>query len=830
MVFNRDMKRRVMFLLPLAVLVGSAQGPVVFPRTVLNPFTLQPAPSRVTPGGLLVLRGINLGPVEEAKASGTPLPTRLADPPVQVMVNNRAAPLFSVGSGRIVLQVPWETPQGLATIVVRRGELASRATSVQVVNFLPAVRSRNDLGFGEAMGTLDGSTLKLTATGLGPTDPQPASGEAGPADPRVQIRAYVGGLPARTSAKLSEQRVGEYDVSIEIPADARPGDVISLEAGNNPPANRPTFGKATAAEVQFLRVPEGAASIRVLRAADLRGNYIVASAARGENGCYPSWLFDLGRGLSSRIEDCLIAAGVNAPSPVTPINESGSLAALVGPATGEVQTGLTSRVTLFNPASQVPMNVELPAPASTLAGQAGRVLAVAPTTPPTAFAIDPQTGDVTEALAPAGGGQGGQPGAAAININTLALDLGDGLTHLLSPLVNLGQQRFAIVVGDNAEKPAKAKLALLNNQGAVADTRDFPDGWLPLIPPLLANQGGGAPGGQPGQPGLPGQPGPGGLPGGGGAGALARFRLPMNWDPLTRNLFILSRNPDGSSHSVTVFGGPELQSRTVSLPDGWFAASCWQQIPLFNLELSRQLALLGAAVASTEASTACLSNGFLLLDIPTQRFRAIPLPGQGQINAAGAIGDINDYLFGASSDGGNRNLSDTLFVLDSVAGSAFRLGLPAGVTQFAGLQPVPELSALLAAATNRQPGDGGLVYFDLENEAARILPIPEGFVSINIVAVFEDQRKVVARGNKPNNSGSQYLIYDLQNGDLLMPDNPPGVVFVGQLPAQPAPGGQPGQPQPPAQYQVVNVKSGFVAAVGFGENRQPLGVLAIRVP
>lgn len=311
-----------------------------------------------------------------------------------------------------------------------------------------------------------------------------------------------------------------------------------------------------------------------------------------------------------------------------------------------------------------------------------------------------------------------------------------------------------------------------------------------------------------------------------------RFRVPIIFNANPRVIFILSANADGSAHSITTFSGPNLETAKLDFPDGWFAASCWQQIPMFSLELSGRLALLGTNNAEKEAKIPCLASGFLAINVATRAVTAVPLPGAGKINASAALGDINDYLFGTSSDGGNRNLSDTMFLFDGVTNTALRLDLPAGVTQFAGAQPIPGLTAILALAANQQPGDAGFVYFDLERETSRVLPVPEGFASVNLLAVFEGQRKIVARGNKAAGAGSQYLIYDLLTGDLQMPENPPGVVFVGAAPAQPggAGGGQGGQQLPPAQYQVVNEKSGYIAAVGFNQERDPVGVLTLRIP
>ena len=90
-------------------------------------------------------------------------------------------------------------------------------------------------------------------------------------------------------------------------------------------------------------------------------------------------------------------------------------------------------------------------------------------------------------------------------------------------------------------------------------------------------------------------------------------------------------------------------------------------------------------------------------------------------------------------------------------------------------------------------------------------------------------RKVLARGNKANNEGSQLVIYDLVSGDLVMPANPDGCVFVGVLPAA-APGGGGGQPgQGGGQMMVANARSNIVTAGCFGANRQLHGVMSLHL-
>jgi hypothetical protein len=168
-----------------------------------------------------------------------------------------------------------------------------------------------------------------------------------------------------------------------------------------------------------------------------------------------------------------------------------------------------------------------------------------------------------------------------------------------------------------------------------------------------------------------------------------------------------------------------------------------------------------------------------------------------------------------------------LFVFDGVTASAFRLDLPPEVSTFAQLTPVPQMSALLGLAANRVAGDAGIIQFDLEQGKARLLPTPEGFAAVQIVAVFPTTRKIVARGIRAGNTGAQYLIYDMMTGDLAMPPNPDGVAWVAQVPLQGPP--QPGQ-MPVQPLQRPNPKANAIAAVTYGEDRRQNGVILIRVP
>ncbi len=66
-----------------------------------------------------------------------------------------------------------------------------------------------------------------------------------------------------------------------------------------------------------------------------------------------------------------------------------------------------------------------------------------------------------------------------------------------------------------------------------------------------------------------------------------------------------------------------------------------------------------------------------------------------------------------------------------------------------------------------------------------------------------------------------------------MPENPPGVAFVGNVtvqPQMPQPG-QPQQPQPQSPVlQRLNQKANAIEAVTYGEDRRQNGVMLVRVP
>ncbi|MBM3788318.1 MAG: hypothetical protein FJW30_28615, partial [Acidobacteria bacterium] len=678
----------------------------------------------------------------------------------------------------------------------------------------PSIATANESGFGAA-GKPDGAAVMLRATGLGQTDPALASGAAAPADmvaaPRVAVRATVGGLTAESVAKHSADKPGEFEISIQVPAAAQNGDVVTVFAGNAA-GNRVTFGTLSDPSVKFVRLPDGATNLRSLSASDLRGGFLALAGVRGADGCYPAYLIDTFNDKAEKVEPCLTAAQPQAPSPFSFANDGSALAALIGPPDGDAQSGVSAKVAVFQPGAEK-REVELSGKAAALnPGPGGNIIAIIPGTPPRIDQINPLTGEVTSG-GPGGGGQGGGGG---INFATLQVDLGDGVKEVVTIPVGFGQGQQGVVVVDSLETVTKAKFAVVNQQLQPQFNHNFPDNWLPIMAPI--QQGGG-----------PGGPLPGGPPG----GALAnRFRVAFAADVQTRQYYVLARNKDKTRDAFIRFPlAADQQPQVLSFPEGTFASSCVPQIRIFNLELSRAISVATRSTPEDTVRNPCGATGFRTLDLTTRQLSDATLPGQGEISVTGnALNEVNDYIYGSNTDPARQGRADTIYVYDGVTDTAFRMDLPPEVATFANLNPFPPMGLLFGQGTSRVPGDAGIVVFDLENASTRLLPTPAGFASVQPLSIFPATRKLIARGTRAEPAGSQILIYDLVSGDLRIVANPEGVSWAGAVPAvQP----QPGQPPNPAAQQPAlqsaNPKANSVSVVGFNAQRQPVGVLTIRV-
>ncbi|MBL8179313.1 MAG: hypothetical protein JNK48_31840 [Bryobacterales bacterium] len=636
------------------------------------------------------------------------------------------------------------------------------------------------------------------------------------------MSVYLGGAKVEADIKVSTTRPGDFDISLPLPEGALPGDLLLVQAANRL-SNFGVWRRMNRSDVTFIPMPEGAPAVRAMAAADLTGGFLIASGARTAEGCYPSVLFDVRAKTASNISQCLTIGNQNANTPVIASQNSSALAALVGPPQGAAGQGISSKVAVFQASKRDGMTVDLPGAATAVTGNAqGGFNALIAGTPPQVASIDVETGDLQ--VGQQGGAGGTQPaGGVAINPLTLQVNLGGGLDKVLTPPVNAGQGQFWVVIGNDLDNPTAAKLAVLNAQAEVTASRDFPDGFLPMVMPNAPAQpapgGGGAPGG--------GQGGQGGGQGGGGVvivnpgGAAAvqvRFRVATFFDGPTRNLYVVARKADDSAHALAVFSPNEVKA--VATPAGRFVAACTPNAQIANMETSRRIVLMGSNSADRQFRQVCGALSFLVLDLGNQEFTEVPLPGNGQINVTGNVPDLNDFLMAASTEG------DTVFAMDGVTLSAYRLSLPQGVVGFQNLQPVPEMELAVAVGRARAQNDGGFLIFDLANLEVRQLLLPDGFATAQFVGLLPATRKLVARGNRQG--GSQFLVYDLGNGDLDIIPNPPGAAYVGNAPV-PAQPGQPAQQQPPAMMRV-NAKANTIEAVTLNEARATTGAMLVRIP
>lgn len=791
-------------------------GPVIDPRGVVNAFTLQPAPSSVALGGLILINGYNLAS-STVNAPGVPWPTSLGN--VQVTIDGKSAPLGSVSPGAILAQVPWENTAGPADVIVQKNGVSSRPARINVIAVVPSVRSDGDSGFGPVKGKTAGNSITISASGLGRTNPRVDTGAAGPSDasaaPLNPITAFVGGMPANVTASLATDRVGEFDVKIDLPASTQPGDVLQLFAGRQP-ANTVTDGTlAPTNTIQYLAIPDGTPELRDLVAADLKGNYLVGNAARDDSGCWASYLFDVGKQKITPA-GCLTAANRNAITPVVVPSAASVLGALVGPPTGDATTGVSSQAMIFDPTKDSPLGVTLPfAAASLVATATGDFAAVSASIPRQTVSIDAQTGAVTP-VASAGGGAGGGGGAAGGG--GLTIDLGNGLNHVLSAPQAVGAGLTVAVVGDDADHPKAAKLAMLNQRGEVSATKDFPGGLVPLVAPLRAPAGGGGPGAVP------------------GAAAGPGLRVRTYLDPDQRVFYVLSAAGDGSTHGYAAFTFTNNDPVAIPFPTGWFATACTTPIPFFNLDLSRKLAVPVSTMPQTTFSNSCPASGYVLFDLNAQSASAVSMPGRDQFNAGsgGGINEINNYIYATNADPldtdpTKRKAGDSLFVLDGVTASSFRLDLPTGVQSFAGLLQIDALNSLVSDATIRVAGDAGIIVFDLAAQTARLFPTPDGFADVTMLGVFPTTRKLAALGIKSGVTGSSFLLYDLITTDLMILANPAGVAFIGSKPR--TAGQRPGQPSAPAPVILhPSPASNTIAAMGYDGDGKQVGVVVLRVP
>jgi uncharacterized protein (TIGR03437 family) len=252
----------------------SFSGPGVYlnPTGILNEASYTPFTVGVSPGELVALYGTNLAP--DTKVDAT-FPTTLDG--VQVLVNNRPAPIYVASPTQLSVLVPWATSGSVAAIQVINNGTASNTVTVFNSRYTPGFLTQSQNGLGDAAAVhQDGSLVTASSparasevisvflTGLGAVMPAISDGDLGPVNPLSKTvdtpTVFVGLSSAVVSyAGLAPQLRGLYQLNITIPSAATTGEKflnISGPFSYSSEATLSVVGRAGAASGEEQAVEE----------------------------------------------------------------------------------------------------------------------------------------------------------------------------------------------------------------------------------------------------------------------------------------------------------------------------------------------------------------------------------------------------------------------------------------------------------------------------------------------------------------------------------------------------------------------------------------------
>jgi uncharacterized protein (TIGR03437 family) len=216
-----------------------------------NAASLRPAGSTgLAPGSLISLFGYNLASAAASSGSGS-LPTTLLD--TNVTIGGVTAPLVYVSPNQINLQIPFGTATGQATIEILRSSAGMVSSPMVIGSVSPGIFRVRAPNLG-AIVTLTGEVaadplylpgvparpanpgeyVSIYCTGLGDVTNRPANGAAAPGGPTysetvLKPTVTIGGMQAIvTYSGLAPGYVGLYQVNVQVPANATPGNLIPV--------------------------------------------------------------------------------------------------------------------------------------------------------------------------------------------------------------------------------------------------------------------------------------------------------------------------------------------------------------------------------------------------------------------------------------------------------------------------------------------------------------------------------------------------------------------------------------------------------------------------
>ena len=781
----------LLFSCALAAISQSLTAPVIYPRGVTDAVRQDPAPATVARGAALQLSGFNLGPEKALRAEETPLPTKLGDPEVQVLVNGEPVGLYSISAGVVLAQVPDDAPQGIATVSVSVGGVKSEARTFTVAAFQPGIVTADGAGFGAARGDFSSSPIVVTGSGFGVANPRAGT-----------VVAYVGGAPAPVNTQLNRAVPGQFNAQIEVPGSARPGDLLYLTV-NSRPANLVTLQPLVAPSVDYLAFPEGSADLAGLATPDVNGRYVLGIAAKDAKGCFPVYSFDFAALKAGKGNPCLIAAAVNAVSPFVSAAGTELVGAMVGPSVGTAPAGIAKQAVILQP-GKADRIVDLTGAAANLISAAGGTFTA---TIPSATAggtstvdtITAATGAVRNAppAAPAGGAAAGNGGGQV----TTAIEV-DGLSKLLTNRIALPGGLGAVVVADSATAPAKFEFAIVRANGEKVSATAFPAAYVPLLAPAA-----------------PAQP----VPGGGGApGPAVTVTTPAGlafYLASQRQVLVAAKKSDDSAHALLAFPVDGADAVVLTLPDGWFLAACTNNLRTFNVVLTGAITLFGSKSAENTYKASCPASGYITVETESGEINAVSAGQNVDMVYGGSVGAVNDFIW-ATNLSATARTSSTIYVFDGANRSTQRLELPAGVNAIQTPSPIPALSALVATAQRRAIGDDGFVVFDLDEGTSQHLILPDGFGSVSLVGFFPATRKLLGRGISTDRRTSSLIVYDLGGKDVTVVKNPEGVASVGSRPGTPV----------AARQLITSTNANTAAGIGYDADGKQVGVVSVRIP
>ena len=247
-----------------AITPPAGTAPFIQPQGVLNSANYAPITSQVAPGELLTIFGSGLGPASLVTSPTLPWLTTLGG--VQVLINDKPAPIYYVSASQVSVIVPFDAPHNGSFMPIQVVNNGTPSNKVYVYSGTssPSLYTQDLSGVNAGkIQHLDGSavtaanpakageTVVMAMNGLGAVDRTVNAGEAAPSNPLANVVQpfFVGLIDADgnyTAAKvlftgLYPGFAGLYQVNVTIPANLTKGEYqvdlyTSLDANSSPDA------------------------------------------------------------------------------------------------------------------------------------------------------------------------------------------------------------------------------------------------------------------------------------------------------------------------------------------------------------------------------------------------------------------------------------------------------------------------------------------------------------------------------------------------------------------------------------------------------------------